>query len=161
MPAVTVFLAWCSGPSINPESLLFLQIVFLSLFSELSLLDITIGSSCVPVLSFSLHAYRIIDLRFKIYFKKGILAYKPKDKIFSCSSRGGRHCHLLVSVYGEGNGNPLQYSCLGNIMDRGAWQGHRIHGVAKNQTQLSKWTHMYACSLNAFYKDNWKLTSSQ
>ena len=30
----------------------------------------------------------------------------------------------------EGNGNPLQYSCLGNLMDRGAWQD-TIHGVAK------------------------------
>ena len=30
---------------------------------------------------------------------------------------------------GEGNGNPLQYSCLGNPMDRGAWQA-TVHGVA-------------------------------
>ena len=33
---------------------------------------------------------------------------------------------------GEGNGNPLQYSCLGNPMDRGAWQD-TVHGVAKEQ----------------------------
>ena len=31
---------------------------------------------------------------------------------------------------GEGNGNPLQYSCLGNLMDRGAWWA-TVHGVAK------------------------------
>ena len=31
---------------------------------------------------------------------------------------------------GEGNGNPLQYSCLGNPMDRGAWWAI-VHGVAK------------------------------
>ena len=31
---------------------------------------------------------------------------------------------------GEGNGNPLQYSCLGNSMDRGAWRA-TVHGVAK------------------------------
>ena len=37
---------------------------------------------------------------------------------------------------GEGNGYPLQYSCLGNPMDRGAWRA-RIHGVTKSQTQLS------------------------
>ena len=36
---------------------------------------------------------------------------------------------------GEGNGNPLQYSCLGNAMDRGAWRV-TIHGVAKSWTQL-------------------------
>ena len=32
--------------------------------------------------------------------------------------------------FGEGNGNPLQYSCLGNPMDRGSWQG-TVHGVTK------------------------------
>ena len=35
---------------------------------------------------------------------------------------------------GEGHGNPLQYSCLENSMDRGAWRV-TIHGVAKSQTQ--------------------------
>ena len=34
---------------------------------------------------------------------------------------------------GEGNGNPLQYSCLGNPMDRGAWRA-TVHGVAKSWT---------------------------
>ena len=37
---------------------------------------------------------------------------------------------------GEGYGNPLQYSCLENSMERGAWQA-TVHGVAKSQTQLS------------------------
>ena len=36
----------------------------------------------------------------------------------------------------EGNGNPLQYSCLENSMDRGAWQA-TVHGVSKSQTGLS------------------------
>ena len=34
---------------------------------------------------------------------------------------------------GVGNGNPLQYSCLENPMDKGAWQA-TLYGVAKNQT---------------------------
>ena len=34
---------------------------------------------------------------------------------------------------GVGNGNPLQYSCLENSMDRGAWRA-TVHGVAKSQT---------------------------
>ena len=34
---------------------------------------------------------------------------------------------------GEGNGNPLQYSCLENSMDRGDWQAI-VYGVAKSQT---------------------------
>ena len=37
---------------------------------------------------------------------------------------------------GEGNGNPVQYSCLENSMDRGAWQA-TVHGVAQSQTRLS------------------------
>ena len=36
---------------------------------------------------------------------------------------------------GGGNGNPLQYSCLENPMDRGAWRA-TVHGVAKSWTQL-------------------------
>ena len=42
---------------------------------------------------------------------------------------------------GERNGNPLQYSCLDNPMDRGAWQA-TVHGVAKSWTQLSDFTHL-------------------
>ena len=37
---------------------------------------------------------------------------------------------------GGGHGNPLQYSCLENSMDRGAWQA-TVHGVAKSRTLLS------------------------
>ena len=37
---------------------------------------------------------------------------------------------------GEGNGSPLQYSCLENPMARGAWRA-TVHGVTKSQTQLS------------------------
>ena len=37
----------------------------------------------------------------------------------------------------EGNGNPLQYSCLENPMDRGVYRWATVHGVAKSQTQLS------------------------
>ena len=37
---------------------------------------------------------------------------------------------------GEGNGNPFQYSCLKNFMDRGAWRA-TIHGVTKSRTKPS------------------------
>ena len=46
----------------------------------------------------------------------------------------------------EGNGTPLQYSCLENPMDGGAWQA-KVHGVAKSWTRLSDFTftfHFYA-----------------
>ena len=43
---------------------------------------------------------------------------------------------------GEGNGNPLQYSCLENPMDRGGWRAIP-HGVAEGKTQLSTHTHTH------------------
>ena len=52
---------------------------------------------------------------------------------------GTLFCYWIASVGrspGEGNGNPLQCSCRGNPMDRGAWQAV-VHGVTKSQTQLS------------------------
>ena len=42
-------------------------------------------------------------------------------------------------VIGEGNGTPLQYSCLENPMDGGAWWA-AVHGVAEGQTRLSNFT---------------------
>ena len=44
-----------------------------------------------------------------------------------------------VRCLGEGNGNPLQYSCLENPMGRGAWWAV-VHGVSKSRTQLSNFT---------------------
>ena len=45
----------------------------------------------------------------------------------------------LVILFREGNGTPLQYSCLENPMDRGAWWA-AVHGVANSLTQLSDFT---------------------
>ena len=41
-------------------------------------------------------------------------------------------------LLGGGHGNPLQYSCLENPMDRGDWRA-AVHGVSKSQTRLSKY----------------------
>ena len=46
---------------------------------------------------------------------------------------------------GQGNGSPLQYSCLENPMDRGAWPA-TVHGVAKSQTWLSDFTSLHFTS---------------
>jgi len=48
-------------------------------------------------------------------------------------ARGMCSIPVLGRSFGGGNGNPLQYSCLGNSMDRGAWWA-TVHGVAKSQT---------------------------
>ena len=49
-------------------------------------------------------------------------------------------------MFGEGNGNPLQYSCLANPMDRGAWWA-AISGVAQSQTQLKRLSSSSSSSL--------------
>ena len=56
------------------------------------------------------------------------------------------HVYILVVIlyysfvrFGENNGTPLQYSCLKNLMDGGAWWAV-VHGVAKSQTRLSDFT---------------------
>ena len=46
----------------------------------------------------------------------------------------------LGRYLGEGNGNPFQYSCPENPMDRGGWWA-TVHGVTKNQTGLKQLTH--------------------
>ena len=47
--------------------------------------------------------------------------------------------HFVTLCNGEGNGTPLQYSCLENPMDGGAWWA-AVHGVAKSWTQLRDFT---------------------
>ena len=56
-------------------------------------------------------------------------------------------CSFLI---GEGNGTPLQYSCLENPMDGGGWWA-AVHGVAKSQTQLSNFT--FASYFHALEKE--------
>ena len=48
-------------------------------------------------------------------------------------------CMVLYCVFGEGNGTPLQYSCLDNHMDGGAWWA-AVHGVTEGPTWLSDFT---------------------
>ena len=49
---------------------------------------------------------------------------------------------LPAEDIGEGNGTPLQYSCLENPMDGGAWWA-AVHGVAKSRIRLSDFTFMH------------------
>ena len=60
------------------------------------------------------------------------------SEVKSSAWNAGDPCSIpeLGRSPGEGNGNPLQYSCLENSMEEGAWQA-TVHGVAKSQTRLS------------------------
>ena len=57
------------------------------------------------------------------------------------------NCTKVNLGIGEGNGNPLQYSCLENPMDRGAWRA-TVHGVTRSQTRLKGLsTHTAQCTI--------------
>ena len=64
----------------------------------------------------------------------------------------GQEDPLEMGNYSSGNGNLLQYSCLGKSMDRGAWWAI-VHGVLKSWTQLSTPTHTqsYTIQISANY----------
>ena len=61
------------------------------------------------------------------------------------------HIHTHTHTPGERNGNPLQYSCLENSMDREAWWA-TVHGVAKGWTWLKQLNHMYMYTYVYIYR---------
>ena len=67
------------------------------------------------------------------------------DRVFTTTNQLYHYYILLKYLYGwedcfgEGNGTPLQYSCLENSMDGGAWKAS-VHGVAEGRTRLSVFT---------------------
>ena len=98
---------------------------------------------------------KTIALARQIFFGKvtSVLFYifhlyrQLSDKEYTCIAEVVGDVSLIPGsgrFPGAGRGNPLQYSCLENPMDRGAWTatGHR---TAKNRTQLKQLT-MHACS---------------
>ena len=73
------------------------------------------------------------------FSKQSILSLSAKE--FACQAGDMGLIPESGKSPGEGNGNPLQYSCLGNPMDRGVWWA-TVHGVTKSRTWLS---HCYCC----------------
>ena len=59
----------------------------------------------------------------------------------------------MYTYIGEGNGTPLQRSCLENPMDEGAWKA-AVHGVAEGRTQLSDFTFNFHFPLSCFGEGN-------
>ena len=77
-----------------------------------------------------------------IFFPLSLFGFPggSEDKVSACKAGDLGSTPGLGRCPGEGNGNPLQYSCLENPMDRGAW-GATVHRVAKSRTRLSDFTH--------------------
>ena len=72
----------------------------------------------------------------EVSFSEGIFPGGSDGKESACNAGDPDSIPGLGRSPGEGNGNPLQYSCLENPMDGGAWLA-TVHGVAKSWTQLS------------------------
>ena len=88
-----------------------------------------LSDQCKKKIEKNSRMWKTRDLFKKIRDSKGIFHAKMgtvKD----------RNC---MDLTGEGNDTRLQYSCLENPMDGGAWKA-AVHGVTKNQTRLSDWT---------------------
>ena len=64
------------------------------------------------------------------------------------------HFHLSLSCIGEGNGNPLQCSCLENPRDGGVWQAG-VYGVAQSQTRLKRLSSSSSITGTSFYDIGW------
>ena len=79
-----------------------------------------------------LSGFEIAQLEFHHFHCLANCEY-PTNKDSTCNVGDLGSNPGLEKSPGEGNGNPRQYSCLGNIMDREAWWA-TVHGVAKRQT---------------------------
>ena len=66
-------------------------------------------------------------------FWKTAIAFTAVTTITTTMAATNLFYGVLVICHGEGNGTPLQYSCLENPMDGGAWQA-AVHGVTEGRT---------------------------
>ena len=92
--------------------------------------------------SFSLMLFPLFCIVFSIAEESRVFHWSLSCKESNCNEGDSGLIPGLAKSPGEGNGYSLQYSCLGNPMDRGAWQA-TVHGVSKSWTQLSNWTHAH------------------
>ena len=98
------------------------------------------SSNVLPV--FSSKSFRVFGLTFRsLGFSGG-----SEVKASACSVGDLGSIPGLGRSPGEGNGNPLQYSCLENPMDGGPWWA-TVHGVAKSRTRLRDFTFTFTLGL--------------
>ena len=92
-----------------------------------------------------MHTYKILR---NIRIIKGLSRWHDgKESTCQCRRHSMSSIPGLERSPGTGNGNPLQFYCLENSMDRGTWWA-TIHKVSKNWTGLSDWAHTHTELLN-------------
>ena len=93
----------------------------------------TASGECIQLIHSSIifHDFCHYDM-FKVIYS--FLNFGGQDHVYL-----GERKKSFILDFGEGNGTPLQYSCLENPMDRGAWKA-AVHGVARSRTRLSDFT---------------------
>ena len=121
---------------VDPDEMCLPKILFLSPFWNVPFAQHI--QACVIVTFVIIHSLlltviplgkRVISyLPLYLYFPDGSVVKNPPANAGDMDSVSG-----LGRSPGEGNGNPVQYFCLGDPMDRGAWWA-TVHGVAKSQT---------------------------
>ena len=123
---------WCSKQGMYPSHVTLVSLVYLqkSLFSKFLFL---------VFLSVFLQFPHLIFRSESAYTKNVCVPHSSVSKESACSAGDLGSLLGLGRSPGEGNGNPVQYSCLENPVDRGAWQV-TVLGVAKSQTRLSDFT---------------------
>ena len=77
-------------------------------------------------------------LAWKIYGRRSLVGCSPWGREESYTTER-LHFDFSLSCIGEGNGNPLQCSCLENPRDGGAWWA-AVYGVAQSQTRLKRFS---------------------
>ena len=92
----------------------------------------------------------LIPVLLKYLLPAGDLSIRKNLWMLNLSSTSWR-C-IYFAHLNEGNGTPLQYSCLENCMDGGAWWA-AVHGVAKSQTRLSDFTFTFTFHFHASEKE--------
>ena len=90
---------------------------------------------------FSLMCYRTLFIILVFCLSTFLMVFPGGSEVKESACKAGDPCSIPGSGRspGEGNGNPLQHSCLENPMDGGAWWA-TVHGVTKSQTLLSDFT---------------------
>ena len=111
----------------------------------------TLSESChraKPPLGPQVLVHLITHLVFSLVSAGSVVKSRPAIQETACSTGDLGSITGSGRSPGEGNGNPLQHSCLGNPMDRGS-QGATVPGIAKSRTQLSVHTrwHRISCFL--------------